>query len=131
MIGDTAFAEIVVAESDTAKAISISPEDDFPAVFATAKMIALMELAAARAMQSDLDNGQLSVGVDVNVKHLAPTPIGCTVTAKATFIGMKGSLFEFKLEVTDDAGQVGTGTHTRAIIETDRLLAGAAKRLKH
>jgi len=129
-VNDIATAEIIVNETDTAKAISISEKDDFPAVFATAKMIALMELASARNMQTELKKGQLSVGVGVDIKHLAPTPVGCKVQAKATFLGMANKLFEFKVEVFDDSGLVGTGTHTRAIVNTERLVAGAEARKK-
>jgi len=127
-INDTEELSIVVKEEDTAKSISIDPDDDFPAVYATSKMVAIMELAAARLMKPLLKEGELSVGVDVNIKHLAPTPVGSTITAKATFLGLEGKLYNFKVEVTDSAGLAGTGQHSRAIIETSRLLAGAAKR---
>jgi len=87
-------------------------------------------LASARNMQTELKKGQLSVGVGVDIKHLAPTPVGCKVQAKATFLGMANKLFEFKVEVFDDSGLVGTGTHTRAIVNTERLVAGAEARKK-
>ena len=119
---------IIVKEEDTAKAISLDPTDDFPAVYATSKMVAVMELAAARLMQPLLKDGELSVGVNVNINHLAPTPVGSTITAKATYLGTEGKLYKFKVEVIDNAGLAGNGEHTRAIIETARLLAGAAKR---
>jgi len=73
--GDTAEASFTVQAADTARALSISPEDQFPEVFATSRMIALMELAAARLMKSDLKDGELSVGVSLNVRHTAPTPV--------------------------------------------------------
>ena len=62
-----------VQEGDLAQILSIDPSDDFPAVFATSRMIALMELAAARLMRSELQSGDLSVGVGVEVKHTAVT----------------------------------------------------------
>jgi len=120
---------IIVEKADTAKSISIDPSDDFPEVYATSKMIAIMELAAARLMKPLLKDGELSVGVDVNIKHLAPTPVGATITAKATYLGEEGKLYKFKVEVTDNAGLAGMGSHSRAIVDTTRLLAGAAKRL--
>lgn len=128
-INDTEEISIVVKESDTAKSISIDPSDDFPEVYATSKMIAIMELAAARLMKPLLKDGELSVGVDVNIKHLAPTPVGATITAKATYLGTEGKLYQFKVEVHDNAGLAGTGSHTRAIVETERILAGAARRV--
>jgi predicted thioesterase len=67
-IGDTAEATLTVQVGDTARALAISPEDEFPEVFATSRMIALMELAAARLMKPALKAGELSVGVSLNVK---------------------------------------------------------------
>ena len=126
--GDTAQAEFVVQRSDTAKLLAISAEDDFPEVFATSRMIALMELAAARAMRPSLDTGQLSVGVTINVRHGAATPIGCRVRAEATFEGMEGKLYRFKVAAFDDAGSIGEGEHLRAVVATERLLQGAERR---
>lgn len=127
-IGDTARAEFIVQPSDTAKMLSISAEDDFPEVFATSRMIALMELAAARAMKINLSPGQLSVGVSLNVRHLAATPVGCKVYAVATYLGTEGKLFRFKVEAWDEAGLIGEGDHERAQVDTERLLQGANKR---
>jgi predicted thioesterase len=126
--GDTGRAEMVVQSGDTAKVLALSSEDSFPEVFATSRMIALMELAAARAMRPALQPGQLSVGVSLNVKHTAATPVGVRVQAIATYERNDGKLFIFKVEASDDAGQVGEGEHSRAIIDTERLLQGAAKR---
>ncbi len=127
-VGASAEITSTVRPSDTAKALSISPEETFPEVLATSRMIALMELAAARAMRSLLQDGQLSVGVTVNVKHAAATPVGCAVRAVATYLGPDGKLYRFKVEAFDPAGSIGEGEHTRAIIGTDRLLAGAERR---
>jgi len=85
-------------------------------------------LAAARAMRAALQPGQLSVGVSLNVKHTAATPVGVRVRAVATYERNDGKLFIFKVEAFDDAGPVGEGEHSRAIINTARLLEGAAKR---
>src|SRR5262245_6507447 len=127
-VGSTGEASLVVAPGDTARALSLSREDDFPEVFATARMIALLEIAAARAMRPLLEAGQLSVGVQLNVKHTAATPVGCTVRAVATYEGPEGKLHRLKVEAFDDAGSIGGGEHTRAVIATERLIAGAARR---
>ncbi len=126
--GDSAEARLVVRDADTAQAIALEPGDDFPAVFATSRMVALMELAAARLMRPLLEQGQLSVGVSIRVQHGAPTPVGGSVCARATYAGPEGKLFRFTIEASDDAGPIGTAEHTRAIVTTERLLAGAAKR---
>src|SRR5262249_41614533 len=75
-VGESAEAGFTVQHSDTAEVIAISPEDSFPPVFSTSRMIALMELAAARAMRPMLEPGQLSVGVALAIEHRAPTPVG-------------------------------------------------------
>ena len=126
--GATATAEFTVAQTDTAEAIALGPEDSFPPVFATSRLVALMELAAARLMTPLLEDGQLSVGVSISVRHNAPTPVGSRVRAVATFEGMEGKLHRFRIEAFDDAGAIGDADHTRAIISTERLLAGAEKR---
>jgi fluoroacetyl-CoA thioesterase len=117
-----------VRAADLAKCLSVDPVDDFPEVFATSRMIALMELAAARLMRSELQPGELSVGVSIDVKHTAATLEGETVRAKATFLGMDGKFFKFTVELFDAAGLAGAGQHTRAIVKTARLLEGARKR---
>ena len=127
-VGTRGEAAFTVGPRDTADAIAISAEDNFPQVFATSRMIALMELAAARAMRPLLEDGQLSVGVSLNIKHTAATPLGGNVRAVATYLGPDGKLFRFKVEAFDDAGPIGDGEHLRAVVGTDRLLAGAEKR---
>src|SRR5262245_55255315 len=126
--GDSAEAGFTVQHGDTAEVIAIAAEDSFPPVFATSRMIALMELAAARVMRQMLEPGQLSVGVALSVEHRAPTPVGARVRAVATYLRPEGKLYRFKLEAFDDAGPIGDGEHTRAIVATERLLAGAERR---
>src|SRR5262245_45700030 len=113
----SAEAAFRVELADTAEALAISAEDVFPAVFATSRMIALMELAAARCMRPMLADGELSVGVGIDVKHKAATPIGSIVRAVATCHTFDGKLYHFRLEAFDEAGSIGEGTHTRAIIK--------------
>jgi len=127
-VGDVGEATLVVGPGDTAKGLSRSAEDNFPDVFATSRMILLMEVAASRLMKPGLDAGQLSVGVGVSIEHLAATPLGVEVKAAATFLGMEGKLYRFKVEAFDAGGLVGQGSHTRAIVKTDRLVAGAVAR---
>lgn len=129
-VGTRAEAAFRVQPSDTAAALSISPEDEFPAVFATSRMIALMELAAARCMRPLLKAGQLSVGVGLDVRHTAATPVGIMVRAVARCESFDGRLYHFRVEAFDEAGLIGEGRHTRAIVATDRLLAGAQRRIR-
>ncbi len=129
-VGATATVDLVVKESDCASALRLSndPRDDFPAVFATTRMIALMELAGARLLHPLLQRGEMSVGAHVDVSHIAATPIGARVTATATYRGRDGKLFVFDVIAHDPGGEIGRGTHKRAIVSRDRLITGAARR---
>jgi predicted thioesterase len=91
-------------------------------------MVALMETAAARVLQPFLGPGELSVGVTVDIVHSAPTPSGALVTANARYTGREGKLFVFEIGAQDEGGEIGRGSHKRAIVETERLVLAAAKR---
>ncbi len=127
-VEDFAEAEMIAGAQEMAKALCLAPEDDFPDVWATSRMIGLMEIAAARCMKSLLEPGQLSVGVGIDIRHTAATPVNNKVWARATFCGREGKLYKFTIEAFDAGGKVGQGHHTRAIIVTERLLAGAVAR---
>jgi predicted thioesterase len=128
-VNTTATAEIIVGPEHLASALPFEMGDSFPAVFATARMIALMEIAAARVLQPLLGPGELSVGVTVDVTHTAPTPAGVKVTATARYAGREGKLFSFEVSAVDPGGEVGRGWHKRAVVSSERLQAGAAKRV--
>lgn len=127
-VGTIGVASTVVTGADLAGVLNQTPEDAFPPVYATSKMIGLMELAAARAMRSVLQVGELSVGVSLDVKHSAATAVGVLVEAQARFIGHEGKLFVFEVTARDNGGEIGRGTHKRAVIAGNRLVQGALKR---
>ncbi|KAF4545928.1 uncharacterized protein LTHEOB_4580 [Lasiodiplodia theobromae] len=90
--GARASVTFPVTSADLASAISPDPNDRFPKVFATARLVAIMEIASARVLEPSLGTGQLSVGVRIDATHSAPTPEGESVTAEATFTGKEGKL---------------------------------------
>lgn len=92
-----------------------------PEVYGTPFMIYLMEVAASNAIQPSLPAGWMSVGVDVNIRHLAATPVGRTVTARARVTKVTDKLIEFEVEAHDGKNLIGKGTHTRAPIELARF----------
>lgn len=98
---------------------------DMPPVFGTPIMIYQMELTAAAAIENYLPEGWVTVGVVVNVKHLAATPVGATVTAKARVLSVDGHLITFAVEAHDGVEKIGEGTHVRAAVEMDRFLKRA------
>lgn len=128
-IGTTAEASYVPGDNDMASALTFSPDDRFPEVFSTSRMIALMEVAASRVLKPLVGPGQMSVGVNVNVKHLAATPNHTEVSARATYLGIDGKLHRFQVEAFDPGGKIGEGEHTRAIIMEERLVQGARARV--
>lgn len=121
-------ASWIVEETDLASRLAEREGESFPPVFSTARMIALMELAAARAIASFLDPGQESVGVLVHVTHTAATLFGTRVTARATYTGREGKFFAFEIVANDEAGEIGRGNHQRAVVDSGRLLEGAIRR---
>ena len=125
----TATAELVVGPDDLASSLPIEMGDQFPAVLATARMVALMEIAAARVLKPLLEPGELSVGVTVDISHTAPTPPGAQVITTARYAGREGKLFLFEVSATDPGGEIGRGWHKRAIVTSERLQSGAAKRV--
>ena len=128
--GAAGKASIVVGEGDLASVLATEAGDAFPRVLATARMIALMELAASRALRPLLSDGEMSVGVNLDVSHTAATPPGVTATATGTFLRMEGKLYVFEVVASDPGGEVGRGLHRRAIVAKERLESGAAKRMQ-
>jgi len=127
-IGSTASATTTVKASDLASAFRLAPEDAFPPVYATARMVALMELAAARVLAPHLAEGERSVGVLVEVTHTAATPEGVGVEAVARYLGRDGKQHRFEVVARDPGGEIGRAIHARAVVSSDRLVAGAARR---
>jgi len=125
----TGTATLVVGPQDLASSISSDTGDDFPPVLATARMIALMEIAGSRVLEPFLGPGELSVGVTVDVSHTAPTPPGALVIATARYSGREGKLFVFEVSASDPGGEIGKGIHKRAIVASDRLVRAAVKRV--
>ena len=128
-IGDKYEFSYEVTGEDLAKEISEGVNDNFPPVLATSRMIALMELAAARMINPRLSDGELSVGVGVNITHMAATANGENVSIIAVFKGMLGKLYKFDVALHDSAGIAGQGTHTRAIVNSKKIIQAAKERM--
>jgi len=94
-------------------------------VFATPAMITIMEKAAADAINPHLPPGCSTVGTDVNIKHLSPTPQGMKVSAKAELLAIDGRALSFKVEAFDEAGKIGEGSHERFVIEIEKFMSKA------
>jgi predicted thioesterase len=92
------------------------------AVYATPAMIALMEAAAVDALAPVLAEGQSSVGIALDVKHLAATPLGRQVRARAEVVQVQGAKVTFQVQAWDEQELIGKGTHTRYVIDVARFL---------
>jgi fluoroacetyl-CoA thioesterase len=108
----------VVDESLTASHLGSGGID----VYATPAMLALMEAAAVAAIDPLLPKGQASVGISVEVRHLAATPLGHRVRARAEVTEVAGKRVTFIVRAWDEAELIGEGTHTRYVIDTARFL---------
>lgn len=93
------------------------------AVFATPAMIALMEKTAYTSVQNELDEGMGSVGTLLNVKHVAATPVGMTVTCESELVEVDGRRLVFTVKAYDEKGLIGEGTHERFVVQNEKFLA--------
>jgi predicted thioesterase len=91
-------------------------------VFSTPAMIGLMEGTCVRLVAPFLDENEQTVGIHVDVRHLAPTKIGQKVTVTAELLEMKDNKMRFNvLAVNDQDVKIGEGTHRRALINTTKF----------
>jgi fluoroacetyl-CoA thioesterase len=109
---------LVVGENDTADKMGAGGVR----VFATPRMIGLMENAAWTAVQPELPEGDTTVGTLVNVRHLAATPIGERVVVTAELVEIDGRRLVFHVSARDEHRQVGEGTHERTRVNLQRFL---------
>ena len=101
-----------------------------PPVLATAEMVKLMEFAAYQVLEPFYEEQETSVGVRVEVQHLAPTPLGMRVRAKARLIQIDGRRFFFDIEANDEKEQIGRGTNERFVVDVDRFRTRLEKKMK-
>jgi fluoroacetyl-CoA thioesterase len=95
-------------------------------VFSTPAMIGLMEYTCVLLVAPYLDEDEQTVGIHVDVRHLAPTKIGQSVTVTAELLEMNNNKLRFAVSAVNDQGiKIGEGTHRRALINTKRF-AGSA-----
>lgn len=118
--------EIVVQPSDTADALGNAGVH----VLATPRLVALLEQAAIRAVEAHLPPGAGTVGTRLDVKHLAATPVGMRVRARATLRQVDGRRLVYDVEAHDDVEKVAEGTQERFQISQARFLERVAEKGK-
>jgi len=115
-------AVLVVTDAHTAQAFGSGNV----AVFSTPRLIALMEGAAVDAVREHLAPGDTSVGVRVDVTHLAATPVGAQVRAEAELVQVEGRRLRFVVAAWDQHQKIGEGTHDRAVVNYARFVEKVA-----
>ena len=125
-VGMKGRAEAIVDEQNTAMAAG---SGTLP-VFATPWMCALMEKAAWTAIAPGLTEGESTVGTKLNISHLSASPLGIRVWAESEVTAVDGKRIELSVSAYDESGLIGNGTHERFIVQNDRFLAKAAKKME-
>jgi len=110
-------AELVVGEQHTAPKIGSGRVG----VLATPVMINLMEAAALDAAEDLIPAGHQSLGIKLDVSHIAATPIGLRVTATAEVLRVEGRTIFFRVEAHDEIEPIGGGTHDRVVVSVARF----------
>ena len=119
--GLTAEVTLTVGDGDTAVAMCSGSV----MVLATPRIVALCEEAACLALDGQLQPMETSVGMSVQIDHLAPTPVGGRVTAEATLEKVAGRRLVFTVAVNDRRGLVAAGRVTRVVVDVDRFMEKA------
>jgi predicted thioesterase len=116
-VGRTGAAEVVVAEEHTAPFVGSGRVR----VLATPVMINLMEAAALDAVERLLPPGHQSLGIRLDVRHYAATPVGMHVRVTAELIKVDGRTLDFRVEARDDREPIGDGLHQRVVVNVARF----------
>lgn len=109
--------EIVVGTRDTAPHVGSGKIG----VLATPVMVNLMEAAALNAVEGLLAPGHQTVGTRLDVRHLAATPVGMRVRARAELVAVDGRRLTFRVAAEDDVEPIGDGVHERIVVDVERF----------
>lgn len=120
-LGKTHSFEYCVADKDTARALGSGDLE----VLGTPALITLMEHAAYTLLEDTMKEGQTSVGTSINITHTAASPVGILVEIEAKIISVSGRTITFEVSASDEGGEIGKGTHTRVIVDKEKLLVKA------
>lgn len=100
-----------------------------PPVLATPWLIGFLERTAREAVADDLPPGHTTVGVELTVKHLAPTPVGQEVTCSARVLGVEDGVISYQIEARDQREKVAQGFHRRRVIDVARFAARVKRKM--
>jgi fluoroacetyl-CoA thioesterase len=123
--GLTGSAEIVVGEEHTAPFVGSGRVR----VLATPVMINLMEAAALDAVEKLLPAGHQSLGIRLDVRHYAATPVGMRVRVTAELVKVDGRTLDFRVEARDEREAIGDGLHQRVVVNVERFDARVQRKI--
>ncbi len=116
----------IVTKDNTAKKLGSGSID----VYATPAMILLIEDTAQASVAAELEVGQGTVGTELNIKHLAATPVGMRVVCETELVEVDGRRLLFNANVYDEVGKIGEGTHERFIVDCEEFQKKTDEKLK-
>jgi fluoroacetyl-CoA thioesterase len=118
--------EIIKVGMSAERTITVTPErtvrhviPTMPAVFGTPMMIMEMEMASAAAINPHLEPGWVTVGTEVDIRHLAASPVGAVVRTTARVIAVERRVIRFEVEAFDGERRIGEGRHARGLVNRD------------
>ena len=109
--------QVTVSEKNSARTMGSGTLD----VFATPAMVALMEETCWKSVQDELEEGQGTVGIHLDIAHSAATPLGMTVICESELTAVEGRKLTFRVTARDEKDVIGEGTHLRFIIENEKF----------
>lgn len=124
--GLSADIEIVVAEKDTADQWG----SGLVPVYATPALVGLLESAAVKALEGHLEEGQTTVGGRIDVRHLAATPVGMRVRARAELMEVDGRRLAFHVQAWDEVEKIAESQHDRFLVNREKFVARAMEKGK-
>ena len=119
-------SEMIVKDEDLVSRLERIDVD----VLSTPRLVRLIEAAAIEAIEKFIPSDQLSVGALVNIKHLAPTPLGMKVVAHAILKEVNGNRLTFLVDAYDETEKVAEGEHERILLSKERFLEKVSKKTK-
>ena len=126
LAGLKADLEHIVMDTDTASKWG----SGLVPVFSTPALVGLMEGAAVKALDGHLPPGQTTVGSRIDVRHLAATPVGMKVYARAELIAVEGRKLVFKVQAWDEVELIGEADHDRFLIDEVRFVGKVQSKIK-
>lgn len=97
-------------------------------ILSTPNMVALMEAASLELAKAYLDEGMTTVGAEIHCRHLAPTPVGMKVSATTRLRSVERRKLWFDIEVSDEKGKCGEGSHLRIMVNAGGMREKAAQK---